>query len=114
MDVEKSIAESVKLGPAGLMGVLAVLGILGVSYMLIDKIIAREDRIIEQEIQINVRLTHLEGAVVQMGISAEDRFIEWSRIQERQHRALVAWLRASCYSAANGDNDARSYCDDVK
>ena len=119
------------IGPRDFLMMLLIFGFLGGGYMLIDRVIEREDAIYDEEVKIRERLIAIDAAIAAESVArttadqaTEARFRDWLATQAEQLTAirngfgtLAAWQRASCYAsavAANGDADAaRLHCDGV-
>ena len=97
------------LGTSG----IAILAILLIAYLLIERVVSREDLLIQQGAAMGERLLGIEQAIQDADEADRRRFQEWAQSHERDRNLTRAWLRANCYASANGDPGARQHCDQV-
>ena len=101
------------LGPNGLSTVMAVGAMAFFGWFILTQIVEREELILN-------RLGEVKGSVDKAVQEADRRqqnslsvMTTWQTDMSVRHREITAWLRAGCYANANGDPDARRYCDEV-
>ena len=92
---------------------IAIIAITLLAYILIDRVVSREDTLIQQGAVASERLLGIEQAIEAADEADRRRFQEFVRELENSQRITEAWLRANCYAQANGDQGARMYCDEV-
>lgn len=108
------------LGPNGFLVFVALVLLGGMGYLIIERVIDREDQILAEERIIRERLIVLQQEITSANEDSQRRFQEWADLQRAQNETLSSgisiiqdWLRAGCYAAANGDAQAQAHCNDV-
>ena len=113
----KAVDSLAKLGAGGFVFVLLAAGGLGGGYLLIDRVIEREDVIVDRLHDLDLRFVDLAAAIRENTERADARFDDWMEAQERRHAESVGWLRSiarvvhsTCMATSNGSEDARREC----
>lgn len=119
------------LGPQGFLALACLAALVWMHHLNTTRSSAQADRILEHEIQIEQHVEPLHDAIMGADDRAAARFRDWQTLQREELEALrrmrrdelntirggfsnlSAWMRASCYASANGDETARLYCDRV-
>ena len=98
------------LSPMGIIAVLLTVIVASGGWVILQDIVSKEDQIIRELSETRAQIRQLEQEIQQSAEATERRFSTHLRHLE----LLAAWMRASCYASANGDPEARRYCDEVK
>ena len=109
-----------RLGPLGMTAVLLAAGLIGGGYMILAEVIDIEHVLVEDVSEVGTHMVELEAAITRQTEHQDVRYDAWQDAQANQHRELVAALRAStaatlavCFASANGDPEARRFCEDA-